>query len=256
MSSRHLVLSDLHENFDALNRFIAAAEKTPGGFDDIWLLGDTFGHSGESTGIDELTQSVIERLRGPLERVTEAVAGNWEFWLEHPEGDNRDRDKHAEQLDPRRELMNKKQNRDFFKRLSGDASRVCGDFTLFHGCSYACYGNSSYRPAACECYLFPRSLNIVTRGLFGSAEHLTTRHFLFGHTHIPGWFAYSEESMVNMWQFFTPDLAGREYRYGEGRRRFGINPGSAGIAGRKTPRTALLLDTAERTFMYLTDEER
>ncbi len=256
MKTRHLVLSDLHENFAALERFIAAAEATCGGLDDIWLLGDTFGHSDESTGMDELTQSAIERLRASLTRVSEAVAGNWEFWLAHPERDSRDREKHDEQLNARRELLQKKKNRDLFKFLNGETVRVHGDFTLFHGCGYACFGNSGYRPAACECYLFPRDLNIVTRGLFGSAEHLTTRHFLFGHTHTPGWFAYSEESMVSMWQFFTPDLAGREYSYGDGRRRFGINPGSAGIAGRKIPRTALLLDSAAETFMYLTDEER
>lgn len=256
MTTRHLVLSDLHENFAALGRFIAAAEAACGEAVDIWLLGDTFGHSDESTGTDDLTQSALECLRGSLPRVSEAVSGNWEFWLAHPEGDSRDREKHAEQLNARRELLQKKKNRDVFKFLNGESVRVCGDFTLFHGCSYACFGNSGYRPAACECYLFPRDLNIVTRGLFGSAEHLTTRHFLFGHTHIPGWFAYSEESMVSMWQHFTPDLAGREYSYGDGRRRFGINPGSAGIAGRKTPRTALLLDSAAQTFMYLTDEER
>ena len=61
--------------------------------------------------------------------------------------------------------------------------------------------------------------------------------------------------MTNMWQFFTYDLKNRPISYGESGRRFGINPGSAGIEGKNLPRTALLVDTYEKSFIYLTDEE-
>ncbi len=147
------------------------------------------------------------------------------------------------------------------ERLAGEDTVCCpegngAEFTLFHGCSYACHGNSDYQPVPCECYLFPRDLNTVTRGLFGNGEHLPTPHFLFGHTHVPGYFTYAEKSMVNMWQFFTMDLRNRPIPYGEGGRRFGINPGSAGISGKNLPGTAVLLDTEQKTFTYLTDEER
>ena len=87
LNRRHLVISDLHENCRALLNFIRKAEKTPGGLDDIWLLGDLFGHSDEATGAEDLTQNVLnmfqilERYKGP------AVRGNWEYWLMHPERD-------------------------------------------------------------------------------------------------------------------------------------------------------------------------
>ena len=62
--------------------------------------------------------------------------------------------------------------------------------------------------------------------------------------------------MVNVWQFFTPEQVNVPVSYGDSSQRFGINPGSAGIAGKNLPRTALLLDTNEKTFTYLIDEER
>ena len=238
------------------------AEKTKGGLDDIWLLGDVFGHSDTATGNEDLSQSVIdafrnfEKYRGPV------VCGNWEYWLTHPDSDARNKYqwKYREQLAQRRELLGRKNNRALLDWLARDSVRIFpdqgqGEFTMFHGCSYVCYRNSDFQPHPCECYLFPRDLNIVTRGLFGNRENLKTPHFLFGHTHTPGFFTYSVSSMVNMWQFFTMDLKNRPITYGDSRQRFGINPGSAGIETRRFPRTAVLLDTAEKTFTYLVDIE-
>ena len=62
--------------------------------------------------------------------------------------------------------------------------------------------------------------------------------------------------MINIWQFFTPAQANRPISYGDSKQRFGINPGTAGVAGKRFPRTALLLDTYEKTFTYLIDIER
>ena len=192
-----------------------------------------------------------------------AVQGNWEYWLDHPERDqkNKDQGKYMEQLSRRRELLSKKNNKPLLDRLQKNTVRVypekgSPEFSLFHGCSYACHGNSDYQPQPCECYLFPRDLNIVTRGLFANPENLRTPHFLFGHTHIPGYFTYSVTSMINMWQFFTKDLVNNPISYGDSSQRYGINPGSAGIEGKNLPRTAVLLDTYEKTFTYLIDEER
>ena len=245
-----------------MKRFIRKAEKLPGGFDDIWLLGDIFGHSDDATGEDDLTQPVLNDLMVLMRYKGAAVQGNWEYWLSHPERDgaNKDQGKYAEQLSQRRKMLMQRKNRPLLERLGRDAVRVCPDkgtpeFTLFHGCSYACHGNSDYQPAPCECYLFPRDLNTVTRGLFGNPENLRTPHFLFGHTHTPGFFTYSVTSLVNVWQFFTPELADRPVSYGDSSQRYGINPGSAGIAGKNFPRTAMLLDTNEKTFTYLIDEE-
>lgn len=262
LNRKHLVISDLHENCRALNNFIRMAEKMPGGLDDIWLLGDLFGHSDEATGDEDLSQTVLniyrilEKYKGP------AVRGNWEYWLTHPERDARNKyqGKYAEQLAQRRELLSKKNNKGLLDRLARDTVRVypetdTPEFSLFHGCSYVCYKNSDYQPHPCECYLFPRDLNIVTRGLFGNEENLKTPHFLFGHTHTPGFFTYSVTSMVNMWQFFTTDLQNCPISYGDSSQRYGINPGSAGIETRRFPRTAVLLDTVDKTFTYLVDTE-
>lgn len=235
----------------------------PGGFDDIWLLGDVFGHSDDATGLDDLTQDILDGLMELMRYPGPAVQGNWEYWLSHPERDssNKDQGKHSEQLNQRRALLAEKRNKPLLDRLCEKSVYIVpepegGEFTLFHGCSYVCHSNSDYRPEPCECYLFPRDLNTVTRGLFARSENLRTPHFLFGHTHTPGYFTYSVTSMINLWQIFTPALAGRPISYGDPRQRFGINPGTAGIWGKRYPRTALLLDTYEKTFTYLIDQER
>lgn len=246
-----------------MKSFIRTAEKLPGGFDDIWLLGDVFGHSSDATGAEDLTRDVLDDLLMLMRYSGPAVRGNWEYWLTHPERDksNKDQGKYAAELSQRREMLTRKRGSELLERLNRENTVVFPDpsapeFTLFHGCSYACHGNSDYQPQPCECYLFPRDLNIVTRGLFGNAENLASTHFLFGHTHIPGFFTYSVSSMVNMWQFFTYDKRNRPISYGISGQRFGINPGSAGIGAKNLPRTALLLDTGEKTFTYLIDEER
>lgn len=238
------------------------AEKTSGGFEDIWLLGDLFGHSDDSTGDEELSQTVLDGYRILEKYQVLAVRGNWEHWLTHPERDARKQDqgKYMEQLAQRRELFGKRNNHILLDWLAKDTVRVfpeqgAAEFTLFHGCSYPCYGNSDYQLHPCECYLFPRNLNIVTRGLFGNEDHLKTPHFLFGHTHTPGFFTYSAASKMNMWQFFRIEMDNHPISYGDSSQRYGINPGSAGIETRRFPRTAVLLDTAEKTFMYLVDKE-
>lgn len=258
-----MVISDLHENCTALTRFIRTAEKTRGGLEDIWLLGDLFGHGDDATGEEDLTQSVLDSFQNLEKTAALMVQGNWEYWLTHPERDeeNKDQGKYRSQLAQRRELLGKRgSNKALLERIVQNTVRIFpekgqGEFSLFHGCSYACHRNSDYQPHPCECYLFPRDLNIVTRGLFGNRDNLNTPHFLFGHTHTPGYFTYSVTSMVNMWQFFTMNMVNRPICYGDTGQRFGINPGTAGIKTRRFPRTAVLLDTENKTFMYLVDTE-
>lgn len=262
MGERHLVISDLHENHQALLRFIDLAGKTPGGFNDIWFLGDFFGHSDQAIGLSNLTQAFFDKLR-VLDKIPSiAVWGNWEYWLGHPEQDYSGKMQRDQEfpLKQRRLILTQKNNRKLLDKFLKSASLVYpagpdAQFTLFHGCSYACHGNSDYQPKAWECYLYPRDLNIVTRGLFGSPEHLSTPHFLFGHTHMPGYFVYSNSSLVAMWRFFTVQESGETVFYGNPNQRYGINPGSAGIAMNGIPRTALLLDTEAQTFTWLTDQE-
>ncbi len=257
MDSRHLVLSDLHENGDALERFIDIAQKKHGGFDSVWFLGDIFGHSLDSIGQSDLRQNFINNVQKYLTTDSVTICGNWEYWLGHPEMDteNRNQRRYEFQLGQRRAILSRKQNKKILERILPNTILKISDFTLFHGCSYTCHGNSEYKLQPWECYLFPRDLNIVTRGLFGNRRHLETPHFLFGHTHVPGWFSYSNSTMTNMWRYLTRDMIGKPISYADRNLRFGINPGSAGVYRFRVPRTALLLDTGEKTFTYLADEE-
>ena len=92
----------------------------PGGFDDIWLLGDVFGHSDDATGLDDLTQYILDQLMVLMHYRGPAVQGNWEYWLSHPERDsiNKDQGKYTEQLTQRRELLAQKKNKPLLDRLS------------------------------------------------------------------------------------------------------------------------------------------
>ncbi len=58
-----------------------------------------------------------------------------------------------------------------------------------------------------------------------------------------------------MWRPFHHGMTDEPVEYGNDVQRFGINPGSAGIASGQTPRSALILDTADQTFTYIIDSE-
>ena len=259
--SRHLIISDLHENHSALRRLLKKALFFFGGLDDIWLLGDIFGHSDQAVGMSNLTEAFFEGVRYLNTYPHISVWGNWEYWLGHPEKDeiNEAQRDHKEALIQHREFLLRKGYQSFLDELLQHnvilAPEESPEFTLFHGCSYSCHGNSAYQPEPWECYLHPRDINLVTRGLFSDKTHLQTSHFLFGHTHVPGFFVYSKSSMMSMWRMFESGMAGHPISYANKRLRYGINPGSAGILANGLPRTAVLLDTNEKTFTYLTDDE-
>ena len=87
MGKRHLVLSDIHENSGSLQRILAEARKTNGGYDDIWLLGDILGHADRISGKDAFDSDVPAVIALIENETSEAVFGNWEYWLTHPEDD-------------------------------------------------------------------------------------------------------------------------------------------------------------------------
>ncbi|MHC1772553.1 MAG: metallophosphoesterase [Flexilinea sp.] len=260
MKNRHLVLSDVHENQNSLMRFILKATKSRGGFDDIWLLGDLFGHSEDAVGEKRLRRSFLSVLSDLSQVPIQSVFGNWEYWLMHPEKDreNEAQQNFIESLSTRRTAFRRKKI-SLVKRMMENSTLALPEknpeFTLFHGCSFSCHDTTEYHADPWESYLYPHDLNIVTRSLFGSSDNLRTPHFLFGHTHKPGFFVYSKTSLVTMWRMFSIEMSEVPVYYGHENQRFGINPGSAGIAQRNIPRTAMILDTAEKTFQYIIDED-
>lgn len=112
-------------------------------------------------------------------------------------------------------------------------------FTVFHGCSFPCHDGQVYHAEPCEVILNPKDLNIVTGGLFENRENLKTQHFLFGHTHIPGYFCMFRFNVCQHMATIYSLRPEQKIEYGNGIQRFGINPGSAGVRGKDFPRTAL-----------------
>lgn len=260
MIHSHLILADIHENWISLENFVRQAERNcPNGFD-IWILGDLLGHSEQSSGQRNLTNQFLEALKLLRDFETKFIFGNWEYWLFHPEQDdsNPAQQPYQAELAQRRAFLSANESGLLAQLTAHEKLELpTGDpqFTLFHGCSFACHDRYGYRAAPCESYLNPKDLNIVTRELFGNPDHLRTPHFLFGHTHLPGYFVYSKSSMVDIWMQYHHSLTDRIISYGNVAQRFGINPGSAGVATQTIPRTGLILDTAARTFKFITDEQ-
>ena len=259
MGNRHLVISDIHENHEAIVRLILKARKIPGGFRDIWFLGDFFGHSEDAVGKSRLTRSCLLTVTDLFQLPFYCVFGNWEYWLMHPENDaiNEAQKNHKTALEERRKKLNSKSkivSQRLMRKPILELPEKRPEFTLFHGCSFSCHDTAVYHADPWESYINPHDMNIVTRNLFGNTDHLKTPHFLFGHTHIPGYFVYSKTSFVNMWRMFSPDMAENPIYYGNENQRYGINPGSAGINQKNFPRTAIILDTKAKTFQYIIDD--
>lgn len=258
MGKRHLVLSDIHENSGSLQRILAEARKTNGGYDDIWLLGDLLGHADRISGRDAFNSDVPAVIALIENETSEAVFGNWEYWLTHPEDDrvNPAQEKYLDQLQGLRAGLNGTLDR-VLEKLSMKAmltvTKETPEFTLFHGCSFRLYSGDGHTAAPWESYLYPKELNRVTRGLFENSANLTTDHFLFGHTHMPGYFVYSMRTLTNVWMQFTENWLGVVFPYRNGVQRFGINPGSVGERRTGLPRTALIIDQERATFEYVAD---
>ena len=117
MYKKHLVLSDIHENGESLFRFMRKAEAMESGFDDIWLLGDLFGHSNQSNGNAKFDLSFLDALDRLADYPISAVFGNWEYWLLHPERDNTSeaQAKCKAELEERRQIITERKIRFLIK---------------------------------------------------------------------------------------------------------------------------------------------
>lgn len=243
---RHLVISDLHENYSALQRAFAAAEQA-GGFNDIWFLGDALGHCDGGFNCDR--DACLRELQ---DRRALCILGNWEGWLLHPERDADGYQKiHADTLKHMRSGL----TADLADYIGSWSEKVeLGDFTLTHGAPAVGNNHTRYEhpPEPWEIYMRPTETEMVTRFFF--RNQVRTQHLIFGHTHCPGYFHYNGTGA--RWTFLAPDVASKEISFHEHGGRFALNPGSLSHNGAKDckpnlPASALLVDDTRCTFRFL-----
>lgn len=239
---RHLIISDTHENYATLHSILEVAKQS-GGYDDIWFLGDAVGHCGEGSHCD-----AVQCLSLLQETQAVCILGNWEAWLLQPDEHDRGH------LEPHEEVLQQLQEELSFHDLlayvkSWDWLVERDGFTLTHGCPYQRHDDDNYRAKPWETYLRPIDTPIVDR-IF-SRDMIKTPHLVVGHTHEPGYFHYN--GISPRWNPFkiteVEAVIPMDFHGG----RYVLNPGSMSYNYGDVPwPTALLLDTKERFFQFLT----
>ena len=214
---RHLILSDIHSNLDALEAVLAAA--TAHRYDDAIVLGDLVGYGAEPN-------TVVERVRGvqPLA----VIRGNHDkvcSGLESAENFNLVARQSAHWTLNALNLA----NRAYLAGLPRGPYAVDDQLEICHG-----------TPADEDAYIFGE-LDVL------HALRCTTHPLcLFGHTHVPIAFGHGEQGL---------DLLGRghhdEIRVSLDRHtKYLLNPGSVGQPRDGDPRAAYgILDDAERLLV-------
>lgn len=237
---RYLVLSDLHEHFRNLLKFIDLANQN-GGYDRLLFLGDAVGHGNNNHQYE--VDKCLAHLKA--ERAI-CVFGNWEWWLLNPGSDNDGhQSRYSEELQALRgRLANEAYT--FIKQWNW--MEEIDDFTLTHGCPYQRHNSSGYIAKPWETYLYPHDTEVV--GRIFSQPIIKTSHLLVGHTHHPGFFHYNGRwarwcpiNQDHTSQWTQMDGFGGQYL---------LNPGSASDNRQSAPwPTALLVDTGQRSFLFL-----
>jgi diadenosine tetraphosphatase ApaH/serine/threonine PP2A family protein phosphatase len=207
---RYLILSDIHSNLIALEAVLAdAPSELP-----VWSLGDIVGYG-------PYPNECIERVRG-LEAA--GVVGNHD-WAAMGKLDVRDFNLDAQRsvLWTQRQLT--PTSVDYLQHLP--LRLIQGDFTLVHG---------SPREPIWEYILYPPTARV-------NFEHLSTRHCLVGHTHVPIAFRLREEGEVVETEHL---IEGKPLSLEGG--RLICNPGSVGQPRDGDPRASyVILDTEAAT---------
>lgn len=239
---RYLVVSDIHGDIFALERFIEIAKRN-GGFDELWFLGDVIGH--RATDATDV-RACLQLLR---EHEALCVKGNWEVWLFRPEYDNRGHQKRwARVLKKCRESLTE-EDLNYIRGWSDVEYHESG-FILTHGDLEVGDAVLDY-PSEFRPIMVPQEVGI---GLERRVEKLFRNgiiepeyHLLTGHLHTPGYFHYN--GVTAKWR---DALYIKKINISDGS-RFVINPGS--VSGNRynsqDTKTALLIDTNQKTFHFL-----
>lgn len=231
---RHLVISDLHEDYQALHQVLNDVN-----YDDVWFLGDAIGlHNNHRKNYQD-----AEKCLSLLHEVNAiCVSGNWEMWLKQLDEGNQTTQPLSTWW---KELWGLEQNLspDLLAYLQDwPQEKTDGSFSLFHGSPYQV--DLEYAPW--ETYLEPPQAIVVNR-IF-ALDKINTQHFIFGHTHLPGYFHYNGRS--SRWVDLSPDILEQDIPIAGPPVRYAFNPGSLG--GVRAPlKTALLLNTAKCSYRFL-----
>jgi len=99
---KHLIVSDVHGDLEALDRAANRAANDFGGFDDVWCLGDVLGRCNP-----EEAGACIEWLQ-PCASV--CLLGNWDWWILNDYPDSDDQQRHNSDLKKFRDWLYKDSN--------------------------------------------------------------------------------------------------------------------------------------------------
>jgi len=231
---RHLVISDLHEDYQALYEMLDKVN-----YDDVWFLGDAIGlHNNHRKNYQnaEKCLSLLQEINAVC------VSGNWEMWLRQLDEGNQATQWASTWWE---ELQGLEQNLspDLLTYIqSWPQEKTNGSFSLFHGSPYQVYPD--YAPY--ETHLDPPRSIKVNR-IFATGK-VSTPYFIFGHTHLPGYFHYN--GRTSRWIDLSPGILGQDIAIASPPVRYAFNPGSLG--GVRAPiKTALLLNTAKCSYRFL-----
>jgi predicted phosphodiesterase len=102
---KHLVVSDIHGDLEALIRAADRAANDFGGFDDVWCLGDVLGRcEPEEAG------ACVEWLQSQSSNSV-FLLGNWDWWILNKQPDSDDQQRHNGDLIKFREWLDRESNK-------------------------------------------------------------------------------------------------------------------------------------------------
>lgn len=185
--TRHLVVSDVHGDVEALECTAKCAEEIFGKIDDVWNLGDVLGRCEPSEA-----KACFEWLKP---RATVNLLGNWEWWILNAKLDKVHQEKHKPELAKFRDWLDK--DPDMLAYLNDWSHfKIISEFhlTLVHGSPMPSY---LQEPHCSLPYNLEENTHILDIYSFQDKyfypETAKTHVFFTGHYHVPKAYIYSSE---------------------------------------------------------------